>query len=73
VFYLDGSDDIISSETYCFHKKKKKLKSYLSSMTIIESKKKIFNIITETSNMKSSSTLDLKGLPYSFNLRIYLK
>jgi len=25
VFYLDGSDDIISSETYCFHKKKKKV------------------------------------------------
>ena len=68
VFYLDGSDDIIYSETYCFHKKKK-LKSHLSSMQ----KKKIFNIINETSNMEGSSTLDLKGLSYSFNLRIYLK
>ena len=54
--------------------KKKKLKSHLSLMTIIEGKKKkIFNIINETSNMKGSSTLDLKSLPYSFNLRIYLK
>jgi hypothetical protein len=54
--------------------KKKKLKSHLFFMTIIEGKKKkIFNIINETSNMKGSSTLDLKSLPYSFNLRIYLK
>ena len=29
VFYLDGSDDIISSETYCFHKKKKVEKLFI--------------------------------------------
>jgi hypothetical protein len=52
---------------------KKKVEKSFILMTIIEGKKKIFNIINETSNMKGSSTLDLKGLPYSFNLRIYLK
>ena len=35
VFYLDGSDDIIYSETYCFHKKKKVEKS-----SIFDAKKK---------------------------------
>jgi hypothetical protein len=54
-------------------KKKKVEKSFIFDDNNRRQKKKIFNIINETSNMKGSSTLDLKSLPYSFNLRIYLK